>query len=48
MHFVPNIITISETIPLNKEINNLNYPLRVSKNKLPPFFRKINDGTENK
>ena len=28
-------------------MNNLKYPLRVSKNKPHPFFEKINDGTEN-
>ena len=29
-------------------MNNLDYPLRVSKNKPLSFFEKINDGTENK
>ena len=29
-------------------MNNLNYPLRESKNKPLPFFEEINDGTENK
>ena len=29
-------------------MNNLNYPLRVKKNKPLPFFEMINDGTENK
>ena len=29
-------------------MNYLNHPLRVSKNKPPYLFEKINDGTENK
>ena len=47
-HFVLNRMTISETILRIKIMNNLNYPLRVSKNKPIPFIEKINDGTENK
>ena len=39
-HFVLNRMTISETIPWIKVMNNLNYPLRVSKNKPPSVFRK--------
>ena len=29
-------------------MNDINYPLRVTKNTPLPFFEKINDGTENK
>ena len=36
-------MTISETILLLKIMNNLNYPLRVSKNKRPSIFEQIND-----
>ena len=40
-------MTINETTPGIKTVNNLNYPLRVSKNKPPSvFFEKINDGTK--
>ena len=47
-HFVLNRITINETMLLIKIMNNINYPLRVSKNKPIPFLEKINDATENK
>ena len=47
-HFVLNRMTISETILRIKIMNNLNYPLRVSKNNPLPFFKKISDVTENK